>query len=556
MGEIERGAGGRPGAPWGELKGPTSAVNDLAKTLREWLDASGLRVKDFHAKLQPIDFGEGRVPSLDTVYNRFAGGNLDWYFVSAVVQICSADAVTVNKRLKEAQGLWSKVAAAERARRETRRAARRANPPVVEVPAALTAADNLSADQRLIATYDKIGQMYEAQAALKETNHRLELLVVLALGKEKDYVHQIADLERQLEAALANQAPDPARIAAYEVMIEDVRAREAEMALARYEAEDDRDVAQQMLGHANQEIAGLKTEIDRLKSVFGLSAQRTVERVGDILGDGLQGVDGAIGAIQQILDEEHDQLRRLRESLGWRLVGDEEPARPGGRTIVGEVVHPVDDTAPTTPDNPPTSQNALLERPVDPTMRPDDPVAGRTGVYQGPDNPTTGQVAVPERPDNPTTRPDNPTVPFAQRVRETAATGNEYAQAALRRLPRLLGIAITISWAIIVGSAFTEIRRGPASLLGMVFSALAGLTLLGCFQLWVRKVVSRGMTRESDFMFDSLFIGTTTRRVTHYHVRTPTFFQTVGLLPALIAPDYLGPLNTLGQGIAHLVGMA
>ncbi|MGW7328190.1 hypothetical protein ACWGIU_06135 [Streptomyces sp. NPDC054840] len=524
MGEIEKGAGGRPGAPWGVFKGPTAAANDLAAALRQWLDASGMRVKDFHAKLQPVDFGDGRVPSLDTVYSRFAGGNLDWYFVSAVVQICSADTVTLNRQLKQARQLWSMATAAERARRERRRIERRANPPVVEIPPALTAADNnLPAEQRLIATFDKIGRLYEAQAALKEINHRLELLVVLALGNEKDNIHRIADLERQLAAALENQAPDPTQITAYQVMIEDAGTREEEMALARYDAEDDRDIAQQMLDHANQEIADLKAEIDRLKSVFGLSSQRIAERVGDVLGDRLQGVDGAIGAVQKILDEEHDQLRRLRESLGWRLVGDEKPT--DRRTIPGEVVHPEDDESPTTPDNP-----------------------------------TPSQVVVPEQPDNRTT-PDNPTpsqevIPLTKRAREVAAAGGEHAQAALSRLPRLLGIAITITWAVIVGSTFTDIRRGPASLLSVVLSALAGLLLLGCFQIWVRTVVRRGMTRESEHFAESLFIGTTHQRQLQFHVRTPTPLQMIGLMAGLLVPDYLGPLNTLGQGIAHLIGMA
>ncbi|MGA5559297.1 hypothetical protein [Streptomyces lavendulocolor] len=64
------------------------------------------------------------------------------------------------------------------------------------------------------------------------------------------------------------------------------------------------------------------------------------------------------------------------------------------------------------------------------------------------------------------------------------------------------------------------------------------------------------MTREQAWEGDSLFIGTTTQRVVQYYVRTPTLPQLAGLLPALIAPQYLGPLDTLGREAARLIGMA
>ncbi|GLW75466.1 hypothetical protein Kpho02_77630 [Kitasatospora phosalacinea] len=380
MAEADKGTTGRAGAPWGPLKGPTPEANHLAATLRQWLDASDLRVKDFHAQLEPVDFGGGKVPSPDTVYSRFAGIKLDWNFVSAVVQVCSADEDTRATRLKQGRQMLNKAVEAARVRRESERVRRRAGLPPVQVPPALPApgTDSLPPGPRLLAAQDKIIQMYEKQSTLQQANHRLELIVALAAAKEQEYLRDIADLERRLADALAARTSEPAQIALYEKKIEEARAREEAMANARYDAEDDRDIARQMLGHANQEIADLKAEIDRLKTVFGVTTQRIVERVGDVLGDRLQIVDGAIDAVQRIVGEEHDQLREMGRSLGWSLPEDQKPSGFDGRTIPGEVLYSEPDNPPSTPDNPPTSQDTALSRPDNPPARPDNPAAGHT----------------------------------------------------------------------------------------------------------------------------------------------------------------------------------
>ncbi|GLW74496.1 hypothetical protein Kpho02_67940 [Kitasatospora phosalacinea] len=573
MGEIEKGTGGRPGAPWGPFKGRTSEANDLAQMLRQWLDSSELRVKDFHAKLEPVDFDSGKVPSLDTVYNRFAAVSLDWDFASAVVHHCSADGPTMNKRLKEAQRLWSRVTAAERALRERKRAERRARPPVVEVPATLKAPDSRPPGQLLIEAYDKMDGMRQAHSLLQTSYHRLEMIAFLLLAKGEKDVQRIIELEGKLAAALAAQAPDPAKVTTYEVMIDEARAEEEDTARARYEAEDSQDLAGQMLLRANQEIIRLKAEIDRLKAALGLSAQRTAERVGDVLDDGLQNVGGAIDEIQHILEEEHDQLHRLRESLGWRLADDESPSRLDDRTIIGEVVRPRERPEGTaTPDNPPTSAYRPLTGPDNPPREPDNP--HRPENPATPDNPPTSQDTPRERPENPTTPNSPPTGQIAlkeqpgapaagqkaaslpERMRHLATAGNQRARTALTYLPRLIAGAISISWAIVIGTTFTEIRRGPASLLSIILSALAGLLLLGCFKLWIHTVAQRGMTRRSDPFSDSLFIGTTQQRQLLFHVRPPTPLQALGLLAGLLVPDHLGLFHTLGHDIAHLIGMA
>ncbi|MFF9870545.1 hypothetical protein ACF1G0_35155, partial [Streptomyces sp. NPDC013953] len=153
-----------------------------------------------------------------------------------------------------------------------------------------------------------------------------------------------------------------------------------------------------------------------------------------------------------------------------------------------------------------------------------------------------------------------PAAPLPQRIKQAAASAKSavgrHVRTAVPYTVRFTVLAVIVAWSIVVGSAFTEIRRGSASLLSVTLSALVGLVLLGCFQIRARKVVSRGMTREHAWEGDSLFIGTTTQRVVRYYIRTPTLPQLAGLLPALTAPQYLGPLDMLGRQAAHLINMA
>ncbi|MFF1561569.1 hypothetical protein [Streptomyces sp. NPDC058279] len=530
MGEIASGGGGRPGAPWGELKGKTKEANDLAEAMRRWLDASGLRVGTFHKELVPEHFSDGRIPSLDTLYSRFAGVAPSWEFVSAVVQICSPDAVTMNERQREVKRLWARWEEASRGGKTGRGVARR-NAPIVEVPDGPTLPVDASSDQRLIAAYEKIHQMYEARLIATESHHRLELLLFVMIGREHDHLEHIARLEQQLGTAMEQHAPDAAQIAGLRTMIEEAEARENQLLRARDKAETERNIAQQMLEHANRRIAALQEEIEKIRA-GSVAAESAVARVETAAVDVLHDVDGAIGQIQRILEEEHDQLYRLRQALGWRLVDDGDRVPFDSHTIAGEVVDTADSESPTTPDNSLTRQVETLEPP------------------DAPDNPDAHHT--PSRP----TQTRSPAVRKAQRIRQTTAPAaralGRHALATVRSPRRLTVLVATVAWAIVVGSAFTEIRRGSASLLSMFLSALVGLLLLGCCQRRVRTVVSHGVTRD----FDSVFLGTTTRKVHWYQVRTPTLAQAVGLLPSLIAPEYLGPLNTLGQELARLIGMA
>ncbi|MGA5559296.1 hypothetical protein [Streptomyces lavendulocolor] len=367
MGEIAGSRGGRPGAPWGALKGGTPEANDLARVMREWLDASGMRVREFHAKLQPEDFTGGRIPSVDTVYNRFAGIAPDWEFVSAVVHICSPDAVTMNQRQGEAQELWRKWVAAKRRGKTARSGVARRGDLVVEAPEGLGLPADASADQRLIAAYEKINQMYEARLIATESHHRLELLLYFMIGRENDHLQHIERLEQQLGSAMEQRTPDPAQIAGLRTMIEEAEVREGQLLRARDKAEAERDIAQQMLDHTNRTIRCLQEEIERIK-VGPVSTETTAARIEDAFVSDLNDVDGALGQIQRILEEEHDQLHRLRHRLGWRLVSGD--ATSDGHVIVGQVVDPVGREVPTTPDNPATRQLGAPTTRRHPTTRP------------------------------------------------------------------------------------------------------------------------------------------------------------------------------------------
>ncbi|MFF9870547.1 hypothetical protein ACF1G0_35165, partial [Streptomyces sp. NPDC013953] len=348
-----------------------------------------MRVREFHAKLQPEDFTGGRIPSVDTVYSRFAGIAPDWEFVSAVVHICSPDAVTMSKWQGEARQLWDRWVTAERDGKKARNAVARRGGPVVEVPDSPGLPATASADQRLIAAYDKIQQMYEARLIATESHHRLELLLFFMIGRENDHLQHIARLEQQLGSAMEQRTPDPAQIATLKTMIEDAEAREGQLLRARDKAETERDIAQQMLDHANRTIKYLQEEIERIKA-GPVSTQTTAGRLEDAFVSGLNDVDGALGQIQRILKEEHDQLSRLRQKLGWRLVDGASASAP--HVIAGQVVYPADRVSPTTPDNPPTRQSA---------------------APGPPDNPAASHALPKPRP---------PAAPLPQRIKQAAAS--------------------------------------------------------------------------------------------------------------------------------------
>ncbi|WP_052390681.1 tetratricopeptide repeat protein [Streptomyces sp. NRRL B-24484] len=101
---------GRSGRPWGPPQGPSQEINDLVVLLRQWLDRRGLTVRAFHAELTEDDFGEpgkGRIPSVDTLYRRFAGDGITWQFVSAVITVCTEDPQHARQREARARALWN-----------------------------------------------------------------------------------------------------------------------------------------------------------------------------------------------------------------------------------------------------------------------------------------------------------------------------------------------------------------------------------------------------------------------------------------------------------------
>lgn len=116
-GDGRAGSGkGRGGRPWGPPQGPSQEINDLVVLLRQWLLGSGLNVRTFHPLLIEEHFGAGvpgnpkdsKIPSVDTVYRRFAGEGITWEFVEAVIDICSdKDGQKQQQWAAEARALWN-----------------------------------------------------------------------------------------------------------------------------------------------------------------------------------------------------------------------------------------------------------------------------------------------------------------------------------------------------------------------------------------------------------------------------------------------------------------
>ncbi|WP_404870932.1 tetratricopeptide repeat protein (plasmid) [Kitasatospora griseola] len=96
------GASGGGGRPWSPPQGPSQEINDLVDLLRQWLAKAGLNVKKFHALLTEDDFTDLKVPSVETLYRRFAGIGLTRSIVEAVIRSCSPD----PQQVAQAWALW------------------------------------------------------------------------------------------------------------------------------------------------------------------------------------------------------------------------------------------------------------------------------------------------------------------------------------------------------------------------------------------------------------------------------------------------------------------
>ncbi|WP_372407252.1 hypothetical protein [Streptomyces luteireticuli] len=108
---VETQRAGRRGRPWGALQGDSTATNDLARLLRDWLDAAGMSLNGLYARLVPEYFPTGQVPSRSTIARRLSGAGLenDWAFVEAVADLTTADAPGRTLALAHARRLWGEA---------------------------------------------------------------------------------------------------------------------------------------------------------------------------------------------------------------------------------------------------------------------------------------------------------------------------------------------------------------------------------------------------------------------------------------------------------------
>lgn len=337
----------RAGRPWGALRGANQELNEIATVLRAWLDDAGITVAVLHGRLTPDHFPDRAVPVQRKLYDFCAGKNLTWAFVEAVADTCTPDdAPAQQQKLKPVKQLWERACTN---------------------PTPLGGARELGeAKDRVIAAYEQIGRLQQAQAESEQARLRAEHLVTMLLAMLGQLFAKIGDLTQERNRLLARRSPDPAALTALNGRLQDAAGHREETEEALTRAQRERDEALRVADVARRVAHRLQEELDRVRAGNTGPVDPTPATVGDL--DGLdptgmpavpdpddlflQDYATALRKAQSVLDTGSDALQAAEEQIAEAsavLRPDSEKAVRG--TLLSR----------TTPDNPVTGADAAFE---------------------------------------------------------------------------------------------------------------------------------------------------------------------------------------------------
>ncbi|AOP48752.1 hypothetical protein [Streptomyces lydicus] len=371
--------GGRRTRPWGPLRGASERDNQLADTLRRWLDAAGLKVDDLRACLRPEHFVSQTVPSRTTVSDRLAGVNLQWDFVEAVADACSGDARQCARLLAEARTLLARLPAAAPPGGADRPPAAAPEPERRESPE--RTAELVAAQRQALALSDKLLRAMERSAELEQARNSANHMVLILLAMVDTLRRDIATLTAERERVRAARKDQELLRVRERLQRSETQRSTAESELTRARAE--REKADRLAERAAEQVRALRAELDGLRGRPGEPAPPAARPAGPA--DAGDDIDRALFKAARTLDGEADHLQRLAAGL------------PGGDAP--DIPATWDDGPDIVPDNSAGSGPAPAG-PVDSGADAGDALSGRATGQVAPGRPGAGQevtAPAPER---------------------------------------------------------------------------------------------------------------------------------------------------------------
>ncbi|MFG3590495.1 NACHT domain-containing protein [Streptomyces sp. NPDC047990] len=242
----------RAGRPWAALRGASQELNEIATALRAWLDDAGITVTVLHGRLTPDHFPDSAVPAQRKLYDSCAGKDLTWAFIEAVADACTPDdAPAQQQKLERVRPLWEAAGT---------------NPTPVGQEARGAGRELLEAKDRVIAAYQQIDRLRQAQADSEQARARAEHLVTLLLSMLGQLFTKIGDLTRGRNQLLAELGPDAAALTAVEGRLREAKGHRASTQEALRRAEHERDEALRVADEARRVARRLQDELDRVRA--------------------------------------------------------------------------------------------------------------------------------------------------------------------------------------------------------------------------------------------------------------------------------------------------
>lgn len=242
--------GERPGRGYGELRGASQEINEVASELRSWMKGATLTLKSLRERLTSDHFADGNIPSRSTVSNRLGGQGLeeDWPFIEAVADACSASNTDRERRLNSVRPMWEK--------------ARRAPTSIMASQPNEGAQEVARLQQYTVETSQRLAQAWDRVAELEQTHRGAEKLAIFLLGMVVSLSQQVEKLTEQRDRVGRYDGTGLADLEERLARSEGQRDR-AEAELARARAEQDR--AERLAAQARAHTAALEEKLNALR---------------------------------------------------------------------------------------------------------------------------------------------------------------------------------------------------------------------------------------------------------------------------------------------------
>ncbi|MFI9205507.1 hypothetical protein [Streptomyces sp. NPDC053048] len=332
------GEGRRRTRPWGALRGPSAEADALARLLRGWLDAAGMRIDDVADALRPEHFENGHIPARSTVADRLAGVNPQWDFVEAVADICSVDDAGRRTLLAQARPYWDGIRGVrDRPRRalgptSTHRQGRQAGTEKLTGELMAAQRHSLMVSGKLLRALERVTELEHAR---NNAHHMVLLLLTMVEKLRRD----IAGLHAERDRLRASDS-ETEQLRQIRERLERSEAQRAQADSELERARGERHKADRLAEQAAEQVRVLTEELERLRRRHpdlldddpGAATRGDTAASADLPDDeaAADDIDLALAKAASHLDDGADRLDRLADELRQEAsVSDPDNAATG-----------------------------------------------------------------------------------------------------------------------------------------------------------------------------------------------------------------------------------